>query len=69
MRENTSKSNTTTQKMQYNQLVVRRLMEKYGLSKYFIQQSIRRERQSETSEKICKDYSAMCREVDAALNK
>ena len=68
MRENTSKI-VTPQKKQYNQLVVKRLMKKYGLTKYFIHQSLRGERTSETSEKICKEYTALCTEVDTVLNK
>lgn len=68
MNESTPKK-PITQKKTYNQLVVKRLVEKHGFSKYYIHQCIRNERTSETSDKIRKDYAEMCKEVEAVLNK
>jgi hypothetical protein len=68
MHESTPKK-LTAQKRQYNKLVVKRLMEKHGFSKMYIHQSLREERNSESSEKIRKDYTIMCKEVEAVLNK
>lgn len=68
MRENTVKK-PTAQKRKYNQLVVRRLIEKHGFSKYYIHQCLRGERTSESADKIRKDYAVMCKEVEEVLNK
>lgn len=68
MHESTPKK-PTVQKQQYNKLVVNRLIEKHGFSKMYIHQSLREERNSESSEKIRKDYAAMCKEVEEVLNK
>lgn len=68
MHESTAKKQTI-QKRKYNQLVVNRLIEKHGFSKMYIHQSLRGERNSESSEKIRKDYALMCKEVNEVLNK
>ncbi len=49
----------------YNPLIIKKLKEKYGLTTQFIQQSLRGDRKSETSEKICQDYKL----IDKELNK
>jgi hypothetical protein len=41
----------------YNKEIVARLVLKYGLTKQFIYASLRGDRQSLTSEAICKDYN------------
>lgn len=68
MHENTPKK-PVAQKKKYNQLVVKRLIEKHGFSKYYIHQCLRKERNSESSDKIRKEYEVMCKEVDQVLNK
>jgi hypothetical protein len=68
MHESTSKK-PSAQKRKYNQLVVKRLIDKHGFSKMYIHQSLRGERNSESSEKIRKDYALMCKDVEAVLNK
>lgn len=50
-------------------LVVQRLIEKHGFSKYYIQQCLRGERTSASADTIRKDYDALCKEVEAVLNK
>lgn len=52
----------------YNIVVIKRLMEKYGLTMRYIHQSLNGDRTSETSELIKKDYKHLCEEVDKALN-
>ena len=66
MRENTSKK-PTSQKRKYNQLVVERLREKFGFTKYYIHQCLRDERVNETADVIKKEYKRLCLEVDQAL--
>jgi len=40
----------------YNSAIIRRLRKKYGISPRFIYASLRGNRKSETSSKICEDY-------------
>jgi hypothetical protein len=56
-------------KRKYNQDVLDRLQEKYGLSRYFITESLRGRRTSETSEKVVSDYNKMLMDVNKALKK
>lgn len=43
----------------YNTEVVNALIEKYGFTKYFIQQCLRGDRNSITADQIRKDYNAL----------
>ncbi|HLV51475.1 MAG TPA: hypothetical protein VKY44_05915 [Flavobacterium sp.] len=43
----------------YNTEVVNALIEKYGFTKYFIQQCLRGDRNSITADQIRKDYKSM----------
>ncbi|MCX8483462.1 MAG: hypothetical protein ORN50_07760 [Crocinitomicaceae bacterium] len=49
--------------------VVDRLNIKYGLTKHYIRMCLRGDRNNETADLIRKDYAAMCKEVEAVLNK
>lgn len=51
----------------YNPVIIKRLREKYGLTVQFIMQSMRGERVSETSIKICEDYKKMEREINKVI--
>ena len=53
----------------YNPTIIKRLKEKYGLSTQFIGQSLRGERTSETSLKICEDFKKMTAEINKAVAK
>lgn len=53
----------------YNKDIIRRLRKKYGTSPHFIYASLRGDRNSETSIKICEDYKAAEKEVNKALSK
>lgn len=53
----------------YNPAIIKRLKEKYGLTTQFIGQSLRGERTSETSIKICEDYKIMEREINKAVKQ
>ena len=52
----------------YNTEIIKRLKEKYGVSRRFITMSINSDRTSETSEKIKDDYKNMKSEVEKTLN-
>ncbi|WP_395075332.1 hypothetical protein [Flavobacterium sp.] len=52
----------------YNTEIIKRLKEKYGVSRRFITMSINSDRTSETSDKIKDDYKKMESEVEKTLN-
>ena len=54
---------------QYNPIIIKKLKQKYGLSTQFIGQSLRGDRTSDTSLKICEDYKIMLREINKVLTK
>jgi len=51
----------------YNPAIIKKLKEKYGLTTQFIGQSLRGDRQSDTSIKICEDYKIMEIEINKTL--
>ncbi|MBP4137419.1 hypothetical protein [Flavobacterium geliluteum] len=51
----------------YNPAIIQKLKDKYGLTTQFIGQSLRGERTSETSGKICQDYKLMEKEIKNAI--
>lgn len=51
----------------YNPTIIKKLKQKYGLTTQFIGQSLRGDRTSETSLKICEDYKLMEREINNAI--
>ncbi len=63
MSKNKQKKEYTT----YNPAIIKKLKEKYGLSTQFIGQSLRGDRTSETSVKICEDYKLMEKEINNAI--
>jgi uncharacterized protein YlxP (DUF503 family) len=54
---------------QYNPAIINKLKQKYGLTVQFIGQSLRGERTSDTSFKICEDYKLMEREINKVIQK
>lgn len=57
----------TKKRNQYNNVVIKRLKDKYGVSKRFITMSISGDRKSETSSAIKKDYKTMCKSLTKHL--
>ncbi|QZO87750.1 hypothetical protein [Riemerella anatipestifer] len=53
----------------YNKDIIRRLRKKYGTSPHFIYASLRGDRTSETSIKICEDYRKAKIEINKTLAK
>lgn len=63
---------STTKRLSYNEDILNRLADKYGVTKRFIIMSIKGDRESETSESIKKDYKKMdeaISAIDKARNK
>lgn len=61
------KSNKKKPYNKYNPAIIKKLKEKYGLSTQFIGQSLRGERTSATSMKICEDFRTMQAEINKTL--
>lgn len=61
------KSNKKKPYNQYNPAIINQIKLKYGLTSQFIGQSLRGERNSEKSLKICEDYKFMEREINRTL--
>ena len=53
----------------YNKNIIKRLKSKYGLTSTFIYASLRGDRVSETSIKICEDYKKMETEINKTLKQ
>ena len=53
----------------YNKDIIRMLRKKYGTSPHFIYASLRGDRNSETSIKICEDYKKALQEINKTLSK
>lgn len=64
-----SKSIKKTTYKSYSPQIIKKLKEKYGLTTQFISASLRGDRNSETSIKICEDYKIMESEINKALKK
>lgn len=64
-----SKSNKKKPYNQYNPAIIKQLKQKYGLTTQFIGQSLRGERTSDTSQKICDDYKQMERQINKVIKK
>lgn len=62
-----SKSKQKKKYGSYNSVVINKLREKYGVTTQFIHQSLRGDRVSETSAKICSDYKIIETEVNKTL--
>lgn len=67
-KSNTKKPKTAKSPyLSLNPAIIARLIQKYGLSRTFIGQSLRGERTSETSLKICEDYKRMNNEIKKTI--
>lgn len=53
----------------YNAVAVNALHKKYGLSKQYIRQCLRGDRNNSTADTIRKDYKVLVKEVNAFINK
>ena len=53
----------------YNPAIMKKLKEKYGFSTQFIGQSLRGERTSDMSLKICEDYKTMQKEITKIISQ
>ncbi|MDO4225823.1 MAG: hypothetical protein Q4C75_08030 [Bergeyella zoohelcum] len=53
----------------YNKDIIRKLRAKYGTTPHFIYASLRGDRNSETSIKICEDYKKAEVEINKTLEK
>lgn len=53
----------------YNPAIIKKLREKYGMTTQFINASLRGDRTSDTSLKICDDYKLMEKEITKAIDK
>lgn len=53
----------------YNPAIIKKLVEKYRFSTQFIGQSLRGERTSESSLKICEDYKLIEIEINKTIDK
>jgi uncharacterized protein YlxP (DUF503 family) len=62
-----SKTNKKKTYSRYNPIIIEHLKQKYGLSTQFIGQSLRGERTSLTSLKICEEYKKLEREIKKVI--
>ena len=53
----------------YNKAIIKRLKEKHGFTAHFIYASLRGDRTSDSSFKICEDYKKMDAEMNKTLQK
>ncbi len=53
----------------YKPAITQKLKERYGVTIQFVNASLRGDRTSETSTKICEDYKLMEKEINKTLNK
>lgn len=51
----------------YKPAITQKLREKYGVTIQFVNASLRGDRTSETSTKICKDYKIMEKEINKTI--
>lgn len=51
----------------YNPAIIQKLKKKYGMTTQFIQASLRGDRTSDTSTKICEDYKLMEKEINKTI--
>lgn len=53
----------------YNKSIIEKLKTKHGFSSHFIYSSLRGDRTSDSSARICEDYKKMEIEINKALDK
>ncbi len=63
------KSKQKKQLASYKPAITQKLKEKYGVTIQFINASLRGDRTSETSIKICDDYKLMEKEINKVIEK
>ncbi len=63
------KSKQKKQLASYKPAITQKLKEKYGVTIQFINASLRGDRTSETSIKICEDYKLMEKEINKVIEK
>jgi hypothetical protein len=66
MSEITTKK-TTAKRKKWNSAVVKKLIEEFGVTEQFINQSLRGDRTSKTSDKIKNQYEALCKAQEEAF--
>ncbi len=62
-------SKTTKKRNKYNDIVVKRLAEKFGLTAHYIRMCLRGDRVCETADTIVKEYKALDKKVKETLNQ
>ena len=63
------KSNKKAPYKIYNPAIIKKLVDKYGVTRQFIGASIRGDRTSETSTRICEDYKQMEIEINKTIKE
>lgn len=63
------KSNKKAPYKVYNPAIIKKLIDKYGVTRQFIGASLRGDRESETSIKICEDYKKMELQITSILKE
>ncbi|PKH50788.1 hypothetical protein CXF68_08855 [Tenacibaculum sp. Bg11-29] len=58
---------STNKRNKYNTLVVMQLAKKWGVTTRFVTMSLRADRESETAEKLKKEYKRLVKQVEAVL--
>lgn len=62
-------SKSTKNPRKFNPIVVEKLTEKFGLSKYYIRQCLNKQRNNETADTICKEYRRYEIQIHNVLNQ
>jgi hypothetical protein len=68
MGENTTKKKVA-KRNKWNVAVIKEIVKLYGVSEYFIRESLRGDKKSLTSDAIVKDYNRLCKVQEEAFNK
>jgi len=69
MSEGSIKISNQKKQETWNPLVLEKVHQKFGFTKFYIRQCLRGDRNNETSDAIQKEYKRLCKEVEAVLNK
>ena len=68
MGENTTKRKVA-KRNKWNVAVIKEIVKLYGVSEYFIRESLRGDKKSLTSDAIVKDYHRLCKVQEEAFSK
>lgn len=63
----TTKDGQSIQKQRYNQSVIWRLSEKFGLTKMYIRQCLRGDRDCETADTLKREYKEMVQKIEEVI--